>query len=71
MAEKLISEKQFLELTGLSRMTAKRHRDAKRLGFYKIGSRVMYSQRHVDDFLAQCERPTCEEEGARAVRAAA
>lgn len=70
MAEKLISEKEFLEITGLSRMTAKRHRDAKRLGFYKIGSRVMYSQRHIDEFLARHERPTRARKGGQRAQAA-
>jgi len=70
MAEKLLTEKEFTELTGLSRMTAKRHRDAKRLGFYKIGARVMYSQKHVDDFLARHERAPRERKGTQRAQAA-
>lgn len=66
MAEKLFTEQEFLELTGLSRMTAKRHRDAKRLGFFKIGTRIRYHQRHIDEFLARYERPTRERKRAQA-----
>ncbi len=70
MAEKLITEKEFLDLTGLSRMTAKRHRDAKRLGFYKIGSRVMYAPHHVEAFLARHERRARERKSERVAQAA-
>lgn len=57
MTEKLISSKEFRDLTGLSRMTETRHRVSGSLGFYKIGSRVFYSQQHISDFLARYERP--------------
>ena len=57
MTEKLISSKEFREITGLSRMTETRHRASGNLGFYKIGTRVFYSQQHIADFLARYERP--------------
>jgi hypothetical protein len=57
MTEKLVTSKEFRALTGLSRMTETRHRASGRLGFYKIGTRVFYSQQHIDDFLARHERP--------------
>ena len=57
MTEKLITTKEFRELTCLSRMTETRHRASGKLGFYKIGTRVFYSQRHIEDFLSRHERP--------------
>jgi Helix-turn-helix domain len=57
MTEKLITSKEFREMTGLSRMTETRHRASGRLSFYKIGTRVFYSQQHIEDFLARHERP--------------
>jgi hypothetical protein len=60
MIDKLISSKEFREMTGLSRMTETRHRASGRLGFYKIGTRVFYSHQHIEDFLARHERPARE-----------
>lgn len=60
MTDKLISSKEFREITGLSRMTETRHRVSGRLGFYKIGTRVFYSRQHIEDFLARHERPARE-----------
>lgn len=57
MTEKLITSKEFREMTGLSRMTETRHRASGRLGFYKIGTRVFYSQHHITDFLTRHEHP--------------
>ena len=72
MTEKLITSKEFREMTGLSRMTETRHRASGRLGFYKIGTRVFYSQQHIKDFLARHERPAHERkhrgQGAQAAR---
>lgn len=72
MNEKLISSKEFRAITGLSRMTETRHRTSGNLGFYKIGTRVFYSQQHISDFLARHERPARERKGrTRSAQAAA
>lgn len=72
MTEKLITSKEFREMTGLSRMTETRHRASGRLGFYKIGTRVFYSRQHIEDFLARHERPARERKGrGQSARAAA
>lgn len=48
---KTVSEAIFCKITGLSRMTAWRLRNSGRLSHYRIGNRVFYSQRHIEEFL--------------------
>lgn len=39
-----------------NRVTLHRKRKAKLLGFFKVGNRIFYGQRHIEEFLARCER---------------
>ena len=56
MVDKMtFSEKEFCERVGICRLTAMRMRQAGKLPFCRIGRRVFYLQRHVDEFLANCE----------------
>lgn len=52
-----MSEAEFCELVGISRTTAWRQRNAGKLPHCRIGDKVVYLPRHVDEFLANCERP--------------
>lgn len=40
-----------------NRITLLRKRQLGQLGFIRVGHQVFYSQQHLDDFLARCERP--------------
>jgi hypothetical protein len=39
-----------------NRVTLHRWRRAKKIGFYKCGSRIFYGRHHIEEFLARCER---------------
>lgn len=52
-----LSEEEFCEIVGISRTTAWRQRNAGKLPHCRIGDKVVYLPRHVDEFLAACERP--------------
>ena len=46
-----------LKLFGIGcRITLHRWRKAKRVGFYRVGNRIIYGQSHIDDFWARAER---------------
>jgi excisionase family DNA binding protein len=51
----LISEQEAARRCGVSRITLLRARKAGRIGFYRIGTRVLFSQQHIQDFLASVE----------------
>jgi predicted DNA-binding transcriptional regulator AlpA len=51
-----LSEQEFCERVGISRTTAWRQRNAGKLPHCRIGDKVVYLPRHVDEFLANCER---------------
>lgn len=55
--QKLTPSKEFRELVGISRPTEHRARANGKLGCYKIGTRIFYSDKHIEDFLARHERP--------------
>jgi excisionase family DNA binding protein len=59
----MLSEKQAAERLGISRITLLRARKAGRIGYFKIGSRVVYSERHLTDFLASVEQKALTQEG--------
>ncbi len=51
-----ITEDEFCARVGISRTTAWRQRRAGRLPHCRIGDKVVYRPRHIDEFLANCER---------------
>ena len=52
-----MSEQEFCIRVGISRTTAWRQRNAGKLPHCRIGDKVVYLPRHVDEFLTNCERP--------------
>jgi hypothetical protein len=55
MFEKLITQKEFQEITGRSRSTQWHARKKGKLGHYKINGRIRYSEQHIQDFLESFE----------------
>jgi excisionase family DNA binding protein len=51
-----ITEEEFARAVGISRVTVWRLRRAGKLAHYKVGTRVLYSPRHIEEFLASCEK---------------
>lgn len=60
----LLSEKQAAKRLGIARITLLRAREAGRIRFFRIGTRVLYCAEHLTDFLNVCERnrPRSDEE---------
>lgn len=52
----LLSEKQAAKRLGIARITLFRAREAGRIRFFRIGTRVLYCAEHLTDFLNACER---------------
>lgn len=52
------SEKQAAKRLGVARITLLRARGTGRIRFFRIGTRVLYSDEQLADFLARCERPS-------------
>jgi excisionase family DNA binding protein len=52
----MFSKGQVAKLIGCSEMTVHRLIRDRKLGYYRLGSRVCISRKHVEDFLAGCER---------------
>jgi excisionase family DNA binding protein len=52
----LLSEKQAAKRLGIARITLLRAREAGRVRFFRIGTRVLYCAEHLTDFLNACER---------------
>ena len=52
----LLSEKQAARRLGIARITLLRAREAGRIRFFRIGTRVLYCAKHLTDFLDACER---------------
>jgi hypothetical protein len=53
--EKIWTEKEFCQQTNISRVTAWRLRSAGLLSFYRIGNKIGYGNKHIEEFLANCE----------------
>jgi hypothetical protein len=53
--KKTLTEKEFCQLVGICRLTAMRMRQAGKLPYCKIGNKIVYLPRHVDEFLGNCE----------------
>jgi site-specific DNA recombinase len=55
--EPLINEIEAAKFLGISRMTLLRKRNAREIGFYRVGFRVLYSkEKHLLPFLKSCEK---------------
>ena len=52
----LLSEKQAAKRLGIARITLLRAREAGRIRFFRIGTRVLYCAEHLTEFLSNCER---------------
>ena len=52
----LLSEKQAAKRLGIARITLLRAREAGRIKFFRIGTRVLYSEEQLTEFLLVCER---------------
>lgn len=52
----LLSEKQAAARLGVARITLLRAREAGRIRFFRIGTRVLYSEEQLTEFLQACER---------------
>ena len=52
----LLSEKQAAERLGIARITLLRAREAGRIRFFRIGTRVLYCAEQLTEFLEGCER---------------
>lgn len=50
-----LSEKEFCAAVGISRTTAYRLRKVGKLPYCRVGSRVLYLLRHIEEFLAHHE----------------
>jgi len=53
-----LTEAEFCKAVGISRTTAWRMREAGKLAYCRIGDKVLYLPRHVEEFLNNCERQT-------------
>src|SRR6185369_9712885 len=52
----LLSEKQAAKRLGIARITLLRAREAGRIRFFRVGTRVLYCAEHLTEFLNNCER---------------
>src|SRR5256884_3002605 len=52
----LLSEKQAAARLGVARITLLRAREAGRIRFFRIGTRVLYCEEQLTEFLTFCER---------------
>ena len=64
MDKKLLTSDEFRNIVGISRPTEHRQRTAGKLSCYKIGTRIFYSEKHVEDFLARHEQTAKSEKQA-------
>lgn len=51
-----LSEEEFCSRVGISRTTAWRMRNAGKLPYCRVGDKVLYLPRHIEEFLTNCER---------------
>jgi excisionase family DNA binding protein len=52
----LLSEKQAAKRLGVARITLLRARAGGRIRFFRIGTRVLYNEEQLAEFLDKCER---------------
>jgi excisionase family DNA binding protein len=60
----LMSEVEAARRCGVSRITLLRMRKAGKIGFYRIGTRVLFSESHINEFLNRVERKAEKQKGA-------
>lgn len=60
----LMSEVEAARRCGVSRITLLRMRKAGKIGFYRIGTRVLFSESHISEFLNRVERKPDARKGA-------
>jgi len=58
MDSKNLSAKQVCELIGVSRPTLSRLCASGKIGFYRVGVRILFNPEHVKAFLDSCEVKT-------------
>jgi len=51
-----LSEQEFCKAVGISRVTAWRLRLAGKISYCRIGNKVRYLPRHIDEYLLRCEK---------------
>jgi predicted site-specific integrase-resolvase len=51
-----MTEREFCEAVGISRVTCWRLRESGKLAYLRIGGKIKYTPRIVEEFLASCER---------------
>lgn len=54
--ERLYTKEEAAEILRVSAITVHRQVKARKLGYYRLGSRVLISRKHIEDYLARCER---------------
>ena len=54
--EELMSEKEFLAKTKICRATLNKFKRQGKLGYYKVGRRVLYGPEHLREFKENCAR---------------
>jgi len=60
--EKLFTPKELAEMKILSLVQQWKERKKGRLHCYRVGRKIMYSSKHISDFLALCESSAQSEE---------
>lgn len=60
----LMSEVEAARRCGVSRITLLRMRKVGKIGFYRIGTRVLFSESHINEFLNRVERKAEKQKGA-------
>jgi excisionase family DNA binding protein len=60
-----LTESEFCRVVGISRLTAYRLRIKNKLPHCRVGSRILYTWKHVEQFLANHERGAAKETGRR------
>lgn len=53
----VLTEIEFCQLVGISRVTAWRLRSEGKLAHCRLGAKILYTQEHIDSFLKSIERP--------------
>ena len=64
-----MTEREFCKTVGISRVTAWRLREKNVLPHCRVGNRILYLQRHVEEFLTAHEHPAKGSRRSRAVEA--
>lgn len=52
----MMSRSEFCKVVGISLVTEWRLRQAGKLSHYKMGTKILYGTKHLEEFLASCEQ---------------